>query len=612
MDCSSARLSSLVEDEKVEFDADIAGIGVLIAFLATSMISFATLIVAFVTLSVPSRLCTAADTVLSSQARRFFSIFRKRIPKLKGAKAVDNRSERIDAFMAFMVSISDQILVSQVAILIATCIIHVEITIYSVNIVIALGYLASTVHLASLPFCVDRLRDHEAAKPARIISMAVGSGMLVFLLIVQLSYTWDMQAHVYFTCVLHDFQMKEDYIMNSILELFVPISVLYGTYEIIQLLYTEQPPKDTPDQHLSMRTFDQILGPTLQRLEEQPTEWSREDLSSIQREAKLLHTILRLNHQDEPQSIPNPTSTSNILLDTLRQQADSSDIQLVTNSDAYARLHDCLFVSNSPKTKLRDIWREPREKKRKFLIIKWLSFEALGLLLSDPESDPRFKQQLYRIAEQWAFHQCRGSFIWRLLWLWLGNMYGIVTVFVSRSNRTGFSGNPDHWGFGQVVPLALLALPGFAAMGSYADYKRSVETTFTRVRQLPPFDPTLNARVHAASGHRPGLRNVEHPSHDNLQAQDYVKKVAEVLEKRAEDMGHKELYTWVKGEGLEESPSLQVAVICHATLIHCGVASDTVSSDIGQDLRPALDGQANNNKSNNPQLFEERNNKRSK
>jgi hypothetical protein len=190
---------------------------------------------------VPPRLFNAGDTVLSTQIRDFLRKLRRRLPKLKRVKLVDSRSERIDAFMAFMLSISDQILVSQVAILIAACIIHVEITIYSVNIVIALGCLASTVHLGSFPFYIDRLRDHGAAKMVRVIAMAAGSGMLVFMLIIQLSSTWDMETRVYFTCALHDFQIRGDDIANCVIGLFVPLTVLYSTYEIVQLLYTEQP-----------------------------------------------------------------------------------------------------------------------------------------------------------------------------------------------------------------------------------------------------------------------------------------------------------------------------------------------------------------------------------
>ncbi|PNP79934.1 hypothetical protein FNYG_06631 [Fusarium nygamai] len=245
MDCSESRLRRLVSDEEVEFDADIAGPGVLAAFLVTSLIALATLILAFLTLSVPTRLLNSGDAVIAAGARRTYHRLRAKFPKTKRTKVVESRTERTHAFMAFMIAISDQILVSQASILIAALIIHDDITIYSTNIVIALGCLASTVHLGSFPFYIDRIKDHGSAKLIRVLAMVTGSGMLVFLLVVQLSYTWDMESHVYFTCTLHDYRMSDETggmdPIGFIMGIFVPLAVLYGTYEIVQLLYHEQP-----------------------------------------------------------------------------------------------------------------------------------------------------------------------------------------------------------------------------------------------------------------------------------------------------------------------------------------------------------------------------------
>ncbi|KLO81096.1 Uncharacterized protein LW93_4669 [Fusarium fujikuroi] len=248
MDCSPSRLRRLVSDEKVEFDADIAGPGVLAAFLITSLIALATLILAFLTISVPARLLNSGDAVIAAGARRTYHRLRAKFPKTKRTKAVQSRTERTHAFMAFMIAISDQILVSQASILIAALIIHDDITIYSSNIVIALGCLASTVHLGSFPFYIDRIRDHSTAKIIRVLAMITGSGMLVFLLVVQLSYTWDMETHVYFICTLRNYRMNDemggaDY-LSIIMGMFVPLTVLYGTYEIVQLLYRNEPADD--------------------------------------------------------------------------------------------------------------------------------------------------------------------------------------------------------------------------------------------------------------------------------------------------------------------------------------------------------------------------------
>ncbi|KAF5966579.1 hypothetical protein FBULB1_11579 [Fusarium bulbicola] len=128
MDCSPERLESLVSDEDVEFDADIAGPGVLAAFLVTSLIALATLILAFLTIPVPAHLLNSGDDVIAAGARRIYRRLRAKFPNTKLPKVDQSRSERTHAFMAFMVAISDQILVSQASILIAALIIHDDIT----------------------------------------------------------------------------------------------------------------------------------------------------------------------------------------------------------------------------------------------------------------------------------------------------------------------------------------------------------------------------------------------------------------------------------------------------------------------------------------------------
>lgn len=178
--------------------------------------------------------------------------------------------------------------------------------------------------------------------------------------------------------------------------------------------------------------------------------------------------MLRLINQKEPDSITNSTGTSDILLQGITQESDGRQIQPDTDQATYIQLKTEFFKLDLTTRSFKDIWQQTRESKRNAILSKWLQLEALNLLVSHYKSNFRLKAQVYRVAERCAFHQCRGSYMWRLLWLWSGNVYGIVTIFVSRSNRTGLSGDPDHWGFGQVVPLALLALPLFAVMESHA------------------------------------------------------------------------------------------------------------------------------------------------
>ncbi|KAF5646555.1 hypothetical protein F25303_5366 [Fusarium sp. NRRL 25303] len=454
MDCSPKSLQSLVSDGDVEFDADIAGPGVLAAFLITSLIALTTLILAFLTISVPARLLNSGVAVIATGVRRTYHRLRAKFPKTKRTKVVHSRAERTHAFMSFMIAISDQILVSRASVLIAALIIHDDITIYSANIVITLGCLASTVHLGSFPFYIDRIKDHSSAKLIRVLAMVTGSGMLVFLLVIQLSYTWDMESHVYFICTLQDYQMNdemggEDYI-SIFIGMFVPL---------------------TPG-------------------DEKPNGSGTQSESIVPRQNRS-----NLNAQ---------------------QLQDNGGIELQ--------------------------------------MLRTLEHQASTENYVDPSG----------IAIE-------------------SNVYGIITIFTSRAVTTGMSGNPNEMGFGQVVPLTLLALPIFAAMEGHADYKqklKSIEKAHVDQANLEvPVTGSMRSQLRGQSTQRQNM-----PEEINIAS---IKTVQDVLKKRAKDIGYPELYNWVTGDDLTSASSLQMGVAVHAavmfaitTLLSFSMACDIANINI--------------------------------
>ena len=78
---------------------------------------------------------------------------------------------------SFMLSMSDQQLVSGVALLIAGFAKHMEITTYSMDVIAALAYLSSSVHLATLPLIRDHLKGHAAALYVRFFFMFANLAM---------------------------------------------------------------------------------------------------------------------------------------------------------------------------------------------------------------------------------------------------------------------------------------------------------------------------------------------------------------------------------------------------------------------------------------------------
>ncbi|KAK6703538.1 hypothetical protein SNK04_013456 [Fusarium graminearum] len=516
MDCDSSRLSRLVSLEEVEFDADIAGLGV--TFVATSATVIIVLAFAFFTLSVPSRLLNTGDAVMVTGIRRIYHGLRSLFPKLKIVKVVDTRNERVTAYKAFLLSTSDQLLVSQVAILIAAFIIYGEITIYSVNVVVGLGTLASTVHLGCFPFYLDRLVENSVAKFVRVLAMVAGSGMLVFMLIVQLSYSWDMKTHVYFACAVEDFNMDGGTISTSFTSLFVPLTVLYGTYETVQLLYTKGPRDIEPAGWHSQG--HKITSPTAGLGNESNiTAGSDIEMQSIRVVPRRLQQFLGGDSTLNLSTIEKEALVLYIEFNLVNDTAHSGHLK-----ETYHQLQLELSNQRPKTTTINEIWRKVREGERNTLLDHWLQLRALDLLRSESTSRSQLWLPIIWIVERWTFHQCRGSFVWRLFWLWSGNVYGVASIFTFRVTTIGMSGDPDDWGFGQIVPLALLALPLFAAMESHA----------------------------VATDQQPGQDAV---SPDDLEA---IQFVSQIFQQRAKDLGLPYLYGWVRGVSLDRSSSLQM------------------------------------------------------
>lgn len=68
------------------------------------------------------------------------------------------------------------------------------------------------------------------------------------------------------------------------------------------------------------------------------------------------------------------------------------------------------------------------------------------------------------LAESFAFYSCAGSFAsWQIVMLIFALTYGCINIFMSRTLTEGSYGDRNTWGFGQIVPMVLLALPMLAA-----------------------------------------------------------------------------------------------------------------------------------------------------
>ncbi|CAF3540754.1 unnamed protein product [Fusarium graminearum] len=558
MDCNSTNLKKLVKDNEVEFDADIAGLGVLIAFVTTSVTIIIVLVCAFFTDSVPSHLLNTGDAIIASGIRRL----RHRPPVLSSTpnytKEVDIRNERISSFKAFLHSANDQLLVSQVAIMIGAVITSSKITIYSSNLVIAIGCLSLTVHLGCFPFYMDRLRDHRVAMTLRVLAMLSGVVMLLFMLILRLSKTWNKRTHVYLKCAIKGYILDGGVLLYRLPSVIIYFAVFYGACEIVSVSYKQQfpkiesggrPPQDqqgtslaTEILHQSRHNPDIELQQTLQvpsRLIEYRDGNSSLNLSTIEREVLAVYEIMERNLTD----------------DTGR----SANIQNNFNQTTVT-----LFKPNTEPMTFMEIWKNVRAEQQNTLLNRSLQVVALNLLLYGPKPGLRLRYMMRWYIFSWIFHQCLGSFVWRLCWLWSGVVYGVSSIILYHGDKVGMKNISNHWGFGQIVAIALLVLPLFAAMESRADYKRrtkSIAASYETSTE-PTYGDSPNSSL---NHHTPGHGSVQGAGcQADIEA---IQFAGELFRKRAEAIGYPFLHTSVWRLSLEESPTLQKTAGCQAILM---------------------------------------------
>ncbi|EYB23357.1 hypothetical protein FG05_35437 [Fusarium graminearum] len=534
MDCDPEKLKKLVNDKEVGFDADIAGLGVLIAFVTTSVATIIVLVFAFLTDSVPSHLLNTGDAIIASGIRRLCHRPLGGSSTPNHAKEVDIRNERIASYKAFLHSANDQLLVSLVAIMIGAVITSSKITIYLSNLVIAIGCLSLTVHLGCFPFYMDRLIDHRVAMTLRVLPMLSGVVMLLFMLILRLSDTWDMKTHVYLKCAIKGYILDSGILSYRLPSVIIYFAVFYGACEIVWVSYKQQspdtesggrPPQDqqgtslaTEIIHRNRHNPDIELQQTLQvpsRLLEYRGGNSSLNLSTIEREVLAVYEIMERSLTD----------------DTGR----SANIQNNFNQTTVT-----LFKPNTEPMRFMEIWKNVRAEQQNTLLNRFFRVVALDFLLYGPKPGPRLRYMMRWHVSTWIFHQCLGSFVWRLCWLWSGVVYGVSSIVLYHGDRVGMKKISDHWGFGQIVAVTLLVLPLFAAMESRADYKRRTKSIIAsyEISTEPTDGRSINSSL---DHHTPGHGSVQGAGcQADIEA---IQFAGELFRRRAAAIGYPFLHT---------------------------------------------------------------------
>lgn len=300
--------------------------------------------------------------------------------KQKANRVIDNsaaRMRRQDGLERFLLTLSDQQLVTGLAVLIAgyskTC----SMSIFYFNVVGSLAWFSSATHLATLGVLRKYLVAHSTVRDWRVFAMGL---LLIMLLVAQLPEWTSQDNSVPVSCFFLNVEIEPD---------FSNVVTLLTTIGFLTVIYTER--------------IARLYSPDL--------DWNVSD-SLIELFVKLL---------------------------TQKDYREPSHQKIARKSTGLSTAS----VSSAI--------RAERER------VRYERFE-LGI----KKSRGRFTSYLLAvifIAVEYSY-----SFISQITLLIFNLAYGFAYTIVYRSDTPGggITGNQNEMGFGQLVPLFLLLLPGLA------------------------------------------------------------------------------------------------------------------------------------------------------
>ena len=182
------RLNCSYSPSEITADPDIVGPGVLAAYFTTAVTTILTVIGAYLFGGLDDSYMIELDYEVMAAARRRWSHLKRRHTDLASATNIESdavKKARTAAVTQFVLALSDQQLVTGLAILIAGLSNLRRITGYELAIVISLSWFSSTTHLTTLIALRTYMDSHGVVRDARVVGMVVIlilMGFLLFLL----------------------------------------------------------------------------------------------------------------------------------------------------------------------------------------------------------------------------------------------------------------------------------------------------------------------------------------------------------------------------------------------------------------------------------------------
>jgi hypothetical protein len=396
---------------------------ILTSFLTTSIVTFVIVIVAYFKDTLPGHLLTWADWGFlqtwhfckSCRIRFGASTEKDIIPTCKhGNSKID--AQRRKSLNAFLLTLSDQQLVTGPAMMIAALAQHCQISCYEFQVVTSLGFLASTTHLITLVVLRPYLRENKVVRNIRSTAMILNLGLLLYCVMLSAaSYNVDSSVHI--QCVMSNFSNLQPNALNYPNALITVMFLVVQYYQSLAQLYDQH----HPPLYNWLRCYCKVG---------RPVETSTE----------------------------TPMDTSN----QAAAAAKKPQVKGSIDEEVFERWYEIEVIQSSyrPGSSARreSLWKRatpsgPHSVQRKlYNLTRWNWHTIFHYFCS----------KTYMIFA--VFSDYQDAFLSELPALIMDMTFGVLQVVISRQQAPLISNNENLVDFGQIVPLFMLFLPGLAAV----------------------------------------------------------------------------------------------------------------------------------------------------
>ncbi|KAK2022881.1 hypothetical protein LX32DRAFT_709274 [Colletotrichum zoysiae] len=203
-------------------DPDVTGLGVVTSFIISITFNFSAIIMAYFFRWLPESRYSEIDDAFVHEIWSFFqsSISPSRIlPEWERREQARHREfmkrKRIRAFESFMVAMSDQQLITGVALIITTTFMSFDphlsasFSVYSFQVATRLGYFSCIVHLCTVSLLREHFDTGKRLRDFRVLLVAIILVLLVICMVISDSVTFRFNRHISVQCAKSNFRFVD-------------------------------------------------------------------------------------------------------------------------------------------------------------------------------------------------------------------------------------------------------------------------------------------------------------------------------------------------------------------------------------------------------------------